>query len=254
MSIPWFQFTTVHLGPIPLQVWGFFVALGMVLSLIIVWRWSGYYGYEKERVLDTAVWCIVGGIIGARLAHVFLYAPTYYFAHPIEIVKVWHGGMSSFGGFAGAVAVFCLVYKKYALANWQRLADLLGFAALYGWIVGRVGCVMIHDHLGVVCPQCLLGIRTPDGTVRLDMALLEIIGLLPLAIVFYLWRKKTLPDGYRFAVLMVYYGMLRMILDFFRARDILGADVRYFGLTPAQYFAMIFVFMSGYWWKRAVRS
>lgn len=254
--IPWFQFTVVHLGPIPIRVWGFFVALGMVVALLIIRKRA-----EKksaEMMLDLAVWMISGGLLGARLFHVLFYEPGFYFTNPLEILKVWQGGLSSFGGLFGAMAGYWLYFKKnnleFKIYN-LKFADAMAFAAVYGWLVGRLGCVMIHDHPGRPS-QSWLALRWPDGPPRFDMALLEILGLVPLAIWFYLKNKKNknpspsrggeggvsqTPDGWYLHILFIYYGLLRFILDFFRATDLPGADARYLGLTPAQYFAILLV-------------
>jgi phosphatidylglycerol:prolipoprotein diacylglycerol transferase len=88
--------------------------------------------------------------------------------------------------------------------------------------------------------DCFLAIDSPDGP-RLEMAIFEIIGLLPLAILFYLKRNKRVSERWFTATLFIYYGVLRFILDFFRATDIAAADARYLGLTPAQYFGILLV-------------
>ncbi len=242
--IPWFQLTTVHLGPIPIQVWGFFVALGMWIGLILVKKQVEKKGWNVDEVYDIAFWLLIGGIIGARVAHILFYELSYYLAHPIDIIKIWEGGMSSFGGMIGAVLGFFGIMKKNKTVKEQILqyADVYVWAGVYGWIVGRIGCVMIHDHLGKPC-DCLLSIQTPTGP-RLEMALLEILGLLPLALYLFLTRKQPRKGGETLGIVLVYYGVLRFILDFFRSVGVPGSDVRYFGLTPAQYFAILFV-MSG---------
>lgn len=248
--IPWFKQTVWHIGPIPIQVWGFFVALGMVVTLIILFKRSSLVTKDKERVLDLALWMIVSGVFFSRLFHIFFYEPGFYFAQPLEILKVWHGGLSSFGGVFGAVIAF------FGYCRWRHIqrkdllpiADLVSFAALFGWMVGRLGCVMIHDHMGRTC-DCFIAIQSPDGP-RLEMAMLEILGLIPLGILFFLKRKKQLPEGWYTAVLFIYYGALRFVLDFFRATDIAGADTRYLGLTPAQYFAIVLIAVGGYLLKK----
>src|SRR3989339_250995 len=100
--LDWFQFTTIYLGPIPIQVWGFFVALGMVLFFFILMKGAIIVGITKEEIVDHAFWIILIGIVGARLVHVLLYQPHYFIEHPQEIIAVWHGGLSSFGGLIGA--------------------------------------------------------------------------------------------------------------------------------------------------------
>ncbi len=237
--IPWFQYTVVYIGPIPIQVWGFFVALGMVVSILLLRNMAKQQGLRPELFLDYAVWMIIGGIIGARLFHIVFYEPMFFLSNPIEVFKIWHGGLSSFGGLTGAAVAF-YVYRRWK--DTQKLpllqmTDILSFAAIYGWIVGRIGCFMIHDHLGKPC-NCFLAINGPDQP-RLDMALVEIISLLPLAVLFLFLRKKQLSHGVFTGILFVYYGVLRFILDFYRAIDIAAADARYFGLTPGQYFAIL---------------
>lgn len=243
--IPWFQFTVFHLGPVPLRVWGLFVALGMVVAVWIIWRRAANKK-AAETMVDLAVWVIIAGLLGARLVHVLFYEPAFYLTNPVEIFKVWHGGLSSFGGLFGAVVGF-FVYLKIKQSSLRievnkmlKFADALVFASVYGWMVGRLGCVMIHDHPGIPC-NCFLALPWPDGTPRFDMAMLEILGMIPLAIWFFMVRKKQEVAGWYLHVLFIYYGALRFILDFFRATDLPGADARYFGLTPAQYFAIVLV-------------
>ncbi len=242
--IPWFQFTTVHLGPVPIQVWGFFVALGMGIGLFLLKKEAKKRGWNVEEIFDIAFWILIGGIIGGRVAHILFYDLGHYIAQPIDVIKVWEGGMSSFGGMAGAVLGFLYMMKKKKKSKETMLqyADVFVWAGVYGWIVGRIGCLMIHDHLGKPC-DCFLSIQTPTGP-RLEMALLEILGLIPLAGYLFLTRKRVRKAGESLGIVILYYGVLRFILDFFRATDLAGSDARYFGLTPAQYFAILFV-MSG---------
>ena len=243
--IPWFEWTVIQLGPIPIQVWGFWVALGMVLAVWVVSKRASWAGQDPERIVEMALWAIVGGLIGSRVFHVVFYDPWFYLAHPADIIKIWQGGLSSFGGLFGAVFGGWLFVKKKNIsvsrgAMW-RIADVLSFAAVYGWIIGRVGCFSIHDHLGMRC-DCFLAINTPDGP-RLEMALLEILMMIPLGVWFFISRNKKKPDGWFLHILFLYYGTLRFVLDFFRATDIAHADIRYLGLTPAQYFSMVLVFL-----------
>lgn len=227
--IPWFEWRVWHLGPIPIQVWGLFVALGMLTSLAIIWR-------RNALLMDHAMWMIIGGLIGSRLFHVFFYEPGFYFRHPFAIAKVWQGGWSSFGGLAGAIAGFFAFAQAKQIARnaWLRIADTMSYAAVFGWMVGRLGCVMIHDHLGTPC-NCFLDIKTPNGA-RLDMALLEILFMLPLGAWFFFTRKRARAPGWHTSILFIYYGALRFLLDFFRT-----GDARYLGLTPAQFFGILLV-------------
>ncbi|OGH66415.1 MAG: hypothetical protein A3B90_00185 [Candidatus Magasanikbacteria bacterium RIFCSPHIGHO2_02_FULL_41_13] len=237
--IPYFEWKTILLGPLTIQVWGMWVALGMLLALYIVDRRAKRLKLKSEHLLDMALWMIVSGIVFSRIFEVVFYEPIFYFSHPFEIVKIWHGGLSSFGGLIGAALAFFIFAKRKNITKVDvyKIADVLSFAALFGWMLGRIGCFMIHDHWGAHS-TCPLAMQTPDGP-RLEMAFLEILGLIPLAIIFYVSRKKQKPDGWFTAILFIYYGVLRFILDFFRATDIAGYDARYLGLTPGHYSAIV---------------
>lgn len=239
--IPWFQFTTISLGPLTIYVWGLFVSLGILLSAMIIHRTARAKGEDPSPLLDLLISMIISGLVFSRLFHVFFYEPAHFLAHPSDIIKIWQGGLSSFGGLFGAGLAFFVSAKKrkMSLVEMLRVGDIMSFSAVFGWLVGRIGCVMIHDHLGAhnTCPWA---IATPDGP-RLDMALLEILGMIPLAVLFFAMRKKKLSKGWFTGILFLYYGILRFILDFWRATDIENADARYLGLTPGQYFAILLV-------------
>lgn len=203
-----------------------------------------------EALLDHAFFVVLIGLLGARIFHIVFYEPAYYFNNPMEIIKIWHGGLSSYGGFAGAIAGFLWFAKrkKIPTSYWLKYADLLAYVSVPGWMIARVGCFMIHDHLGAPCDS-FLSIQTPSGP-RLEMALLEILALIPLALYIYLGRSKKRPQGWYLMAVSVYYGAVRFVLDFWRASDIPGADVRYLGLTPAQY-GSIAMFVCGLWlWNK----
>lgn len=251
--IPWFEWKTITLGPLTLQVWGLFVALGMTLAIGIIYKRSKKLGLNPDTMFNLGFWMILFGILFARIFHIVFYEPAFYFSYPSEILKIWHGGMSSFGGMFGAGVCFLGYIKKYHLQEkvWA-VADLMSFGAVFGWIVGRIGCFMIHDHLGAHS-NCPLALQTPDGP-RLEMAFLEIVGMIPLAFLFYFSRNKKRGEGWYMAVLFLYYGVLRFILDFLRARDIVGADARFLGLTPGQYFAIVLVLWGGFLLKKSLKK
>lgn len=248
--IPYFEWKTIAFGPLTFQVWGLWVALGMILSLWIIQYRAKQLGIKGDRLIDQAFRMIIFGIIFSRLFEVVFYEPGFYFSHPLEIIKIWHGGLSSFGGLIGAVfGFFSFAHrKKISKKDLYASVDIFSFVALFGWIIGRVGCLMIHDHWGAHS-SCPLAIVTSDGP-RLEMAMLEILGLLPLAVIFWLGHKKQKAEFWYTSVLFMYYGVLRFVLDFYRATDISGSDARYLGLTPGHYSGMV-LFACGFWlWKK----
>lgn len=247
-------YTVFHLGPVPIQFWGLFVALGVILTFLIIWKRGSRLDFNTEEILDVCVYMLIGSFISARLFHIVFYEPKYFLLHPLDMLKFWEGGMSSFGGWFGAGLIFYFFARKNKNIKDKifQIADLISFAFLFGWILGRVGCVLIHDHLGQISSS-IFTVQTTGGP-RLEMAFLEILSLLPLALVFIVLKNKKKPDGWFMSILFVYYGILRFILDFFRATDIQQADARYLGLTPGQYFGILLVTAGVLILKRKVRT
>lgn len=234
--IPYFYLPTISLGPVTVNTWGLMVALGFLLATILAKREAKRRGLDPKPLLDGAFWIIIASMIGARLVHVFLYDWPYYREHLGEIVKIWHGGLSSYGGFAGGAMVGYVALKKYRAQLWSY-ADCIAWGAAPGWTVGRIGCFLIHDHPGTLT-HFFLAVKQPDGAARHDLGLYD--GLLSLFIFFVLMvvRRKKPRHGTLVLTLMGVYASVRFFLDFLRV-----TDVRYLGFTPAQYASVLMLCM-----------
>ncbi len=238
--IPYFEFTTIQLGPIPLQVWGLMVALGILVGAKVATVLAKRRGQDEKLIWDLSFWVIIGAFVFARIFHVF-YEPQLYLTFPSQIFAIWHGGFSVMGGFFGAVLFGIIFMRKKRLDVWAY-SDTAIFGLPVGLFIGRIGCFLIHDHPGTFT-DFALGVQYPDG-VRHDHGLyLSINGLL-LAFVFLWMFKKKVKTGSYIVVFLIWYGFVRFFLDYLRATDGVIVDVRYGGLTPAQYFA-IAMFLGG---------
>lgn len=250
--IPYFFRNTISAGPLTFQVWGLFVSLGALLALILFLHLAKKRGLARDFVYDLFVWLLVGGILGARIVHVLFYEPAYYYTHPAEIAAFWQGGASSLGGFLGAAAALWILIKIKKL-SWREIlpyADLAGVVLWLGWAIGRLGCFMIHDHPGILTNN-FLAVNFPGGA-RLDLGLFEsIVSLSIFIIVYFGYKKWHGQPGMTLAVGFWLYSFIRFFMDFLRAQDLLMADVRYAGLTPAQWgMALLFVTLTS-WLMRA---
>lgn len=246
--IPFFQIASVTVGPITLYVWGFMVALGL-LSATAVFRFlTKRYVLSPVIATDMSLWALLGGFVGARLSHVLLYEPVFYYTHPGEIIKIWHGGLSSFGGFVGAVAAV-RIFMALRRITWREFlpyADLATTSLWLGWGIGRIGCFLIHDHPGTLT-SFIGGVAYPSFVnasgvwvqhpIRHDLGLYE--SLLGFALFIVAWfllprliRKRL---GLTAAITWLMYAAARFLLDFLRATDLPNSDLRYWQLTPAQW-------------------
>ncbi len=227
------------LGPVTLRVWGFFAAAGVLAGTAFAMREAKRRGLDLLKVESLAIWTIVWTFLGARLFHVVAYEPAVYFANPLEILRVWNGGLSSFGGFIGAAASFFWQMRKSDLPLFKT-ADAFVMAVPLGLGCGRIGCFLIHDHPGTFAYGVgkLVAVNYPNG-VRYDLGLLLGIFDFILFGIFLALARKPRRDGFFFALFMIVYGPVRFLLDFLRV-----ADVRYSGLTPAQY-GSVLLFCAG---------
>jgi phosphatidylglycerol:prolipoprotein diacylglycerol transferase len=238
--IPYFKYTVIPVGALHIQVWGLLVAAGIVVAVAVGAREARKRGLDPGTFVDLATWVLIPAFIVARLVHVFVYAPTPFFADPFRFFRMWEGGVSSFGGFLGA-GIGAWLFVRRRKISFDAYADVACYALPLGYGIGRIGCFLIHDHPGTLS-HSLLAVQYPGGA-RLDHGLL--LALVGFAIfAFFLLWKKYRPHPRQKAYLpafMIIYGAARFMLDFWRAWDLPGSDVRWLWLTPAQYGSIILV-------------
>ena len=106
-------------------------------------------GVNPEKVYTLFLYCFIGTIIGARLGHCLFYAPGYYLANPIEMLKTWKGGLASHGGTLGVfLAVLVYARRDHRSALW--VLDRLGIAVAPVAALIRVGNLFNHEIYGHV--------------------------------------------------------------------------------------------------------
>lgn len=248
--IPYFQFTTIPLGPLTIQVWGLFVALGILAGAWAASRMARHRGQDEKFIWDLSVWVVTGAFVMARV-FMLVYEPSYYLSDPLEFFRIWHGGFSIMGGFFGALVTGIWFLRRKHVDVWAY-CDTAVFGLPLGIFLGRIGCFLIHDHPGTLT-DFALGVKYPDG-VRHDHGLYDSINGLVLFILFLWLAHKKAKTGTYIVVFLVWYGTVRFFLDFLRATNGPIVDTRYFSLTPAQYLAIVMV-AGGVWlWRKRLSS
>lgn len=233
--LPYYGLTEIVVGPLHLYWWGFFVAVGIGFALWIANHEAKKNNLAIDQVVDLAVWTVVAALVGSRLMHVLFYEPSYYFAHPLEIVQIWHGGMSSTGGIVlGTAAAIIYVLKKKL--DIRMYGDVVARSIPAAWIVGRLGCFFTHTHPGTLS-NMPWAVKYPDGG-RLELSILEAVIWAVIGAVLWLIPRPKKAGMYLVYVALLYAPM-RFMLDFLRADD-----TRYAGLTPAQ-FVMVGLLLVG---------
>jgi len=229
-------------GLIRLNVWSFAVPAAIISGYWLALRRARQAGLATREFESSLEWCIGGGLFISHVVEIVLYQPHRLKAEGwTTLLKFWDG-LSSYGGFFGAVLVMTIFYRVIRHRRWWKEADCIMQGLILGWIFGRFGCTMSGDHPG---PRTTVpwAFHYPDGP-RHNMGMYEmvftIVVLLPANLI--LDRFKP-PTGSFIAMNCLIYGAGRFALDFLRATDRLDSDPRYFGLTLAHYCSLgIFLF------------
>lgn len=116
--------------------YGIFWATGVLLTALVVQKMFTNEKYPEKWFDSFFIYILTSLIIGARLGHCLFYDPVYYLSNPLDLFKIWEGGLASHGGAIGMVIGVCLFSLKVTnkKINWK----LLSTASLTGLVVGRI--------------------------------------------------------------------------------------------------------------------
>jgi len=249
--IPYFAPITFTLGSWTIGTWEILVALSFIVGLEIARARGIAQGLDVRDIVDGVVVTVGMGFVGGHMLHVLGYHPELIAQEGwITLFKVW-AGLSSTGGFIGATIGSVVFYKLVRKRPYWPHADAIAFGFPFAWTIARLGCFSAHDHIGRPS-HFPLAVDFPGGP-RHDLGLDEALWSAVIAITFVLLRKRTVKPGFFLALLVAMYAPVRFGLDFLRATDIAGADLRYAGLTPAQWI-MAALFLLGTWLALRLRG
>ena len=139
------------IGPVSVRYYGLLFMSGFILGY---WMFTKFFKREglPLELLDTLLYTLLGcTIVGARLGHVLFYQPDYYLAHPMEILKVWEGGLASHGGTIAIMIGMWWFVKKYGRKynfNYIWILDRLAVAVCFAAAFIRLGNLMNSEIYG----------------------------------------------------------------------------------------------------------
>jgi phosphatidylglycerol:prolipoprotein diacylglycerol transferase len=154
-------------GSFAISPHGLGIAVGYLCGAVVFLRESRRRGYPEEVASSVIFWALIGTLIGARAGYVITHLSDYE-GHVGDMLKVWQGGISQLGGVVGAIIVSTLVVRRANRGRGLHLSLLEGLDAAaipiaLGVVIGRVGDLIIGDHLGTPT-SWLLAFRYDGGT------------------------------------------------------------------------------------------
>jgi phosphatidylglycerol:prolipoprotein diacylglycerol transferase len=246
--IPYFELREIPLwGGAALAAFGTLVFTGVVVGMLFALRRASQLGIPDREIANAIVCAVAAGFLGSHAMVLLSAGPAETGA--LDWLAFWNG-MDSFGGFFGALVGLALYFRR---RPWVRHADVLLQALVMGWVFGRLGCSLVHDHVGRRT-DFFLALQFPGGA-RHDLGLYEFLFTLLVLVPAVLWlNRRPRPAGTTLWVIPLLYAPVRFLLDFLRHTDLPYPDARYAGLTFAQYASLVSLGIAFYFWRRTRRA
>lgn len=235
------QIETFQLGPVTIYVWGLMVSVGIIAGFIIALIEGKRKSVNLDHITSLALYMLIGAIVGSRLFYVVVHIKD--FENFLDVFKIWQGGLIFYGGFIGAIIPAWIYVRKYKLNFWQ-IADIFALALALGIFIGRIGCVLIQDHMGVVTNFFMA--QNYMGEMRHNTAIYSSLNGLFMFIILWFLKKRIKVDGILFLIFTLEYAVSRYFIDQLRA-----FDLRWYGLTGSQWICIVMFLVAAYflWWK-----
>jgi phosphatidylglycerol:prolipoprotein diacylglycerol transferase len=251
---PDFDPVAIHLGPLAVRWYGLMYLLAFVM-VIVIGRIRlrqphvQALGWTAKDLDDLLFYGVLGTILGGRLGYVLFYKASYYFAHPLDIFRVWEGGMSFHGGMLGVI-IAMIVFSWQRKRSWLQVTDFIAPLVPTGLAAGRLGNFINGELWGRVtdpgAPWAMMfqsaapddanwiAAHPHEALVRGLIPVFERYRMLPrhpsqlyeialegvaLFIVMWLVSRKPRAVGVVSAVFLIGYGLARFTIEFAREPD-----------------------------------
>jgi phosphatidylglycerol:prolipoprotein diacylglycerol transferase len=200
--------------------------------------------FDIKKIDDLISYIIISIILGGRLGYVIFYNFSYYFENPLDVFKIWQGGMSFHGALIGIILGTYLFAKKEKI-NLFFFLDIIASVAPIGIFFGRVANFINSELYGkpsnffwsVIFPQIDDVPRHPS---QLYEAILE--GVILFVILISVTCKKEVKNGFVSALFMILYGFFRILAEQFREPDAqIGYLFSFFSMGSILSFSMILI-------------
>ena len=231
------------LGPLTIHTYGFFVAIGFLVAVSIIQKLSKTSRIDPQKMVDLAFWTLLVGFVGARL--LFVWTRFDFFVHsPLEILKVWEGGLVFYGGLITGLPFVVLYVRRHNLPVW-KVMDVFFVAIPLAHAFGRLGClsagccygrptgsdwgVLLHSDL---VDEHLRGIPLHPTQLYEAVALAALfLGL------GWIYRHKRF-DGQVAITYLMAYPVIRSIVEIFRGDLVRGFVIDQI-LSTSQFISLI---------------
>ena len=227
--------TGIEIGPLTLNFYGLIIMVGVIAAAVLSYFEAKRQNLNTDVVLDSLTWIIIGGVIGARLWHIFTppasmveqgITTQYYLTHPLAAIAIWRGGLGIPGAVAGGALAFYLYSRKRDL-NFGQWADVFAPGLALGQAIGRWGNFVNQEVYGRptdlpwairIDPQHRLPEFMEYETYHPLFLYESLFNLLNMGFLLWVSRKygNKLKHGDVFLTYLITYPIFRFFMEFLR--------------------------------------
>lgn len=212
-------------------------------------RWIYIREKKSLATLDKIfIYMVLGAVLGARLGHCLFYDPAYYLSNPLDILKIWEGGLASHGGVVGMLIAMYVYARKTADINFLWLLDRMTLVIALGSFFIRCGNFFNSEVLGIATtvPWAIVFSRVdllPRHPAQLYEAAVYLV-LFIILVLLYLKYKERLKPGFMMGLLMVIIFTSRFFIEFVKLPQ--ESFTRILGLNMGQWLSIPVVLLGLY--------
>jgi len=244
-----------NFDPVAIQVFSIEIrwySLAYIFGILLGWILSKKMFISdsklKENFDDYITYVILGVILGGRLGYIFFYNFSYYFNNPVDVFKIWQGGMSFHGGLIGVILVSIWFSKKNKQNAFSYL-DIVSHVAPIGIFFGRIAN-FINSELYGSETKLPWGVQFThvDNLFRHPSQLYEAFfeGIILFLVLLYFRNKGFIKiPGFISALFLIFYSIFRFIIEYFRVPDE-QIGYLFLNLTMGQLISFIFLLIGIY--------
>lgn len=239
----------VQLGNIPIHTYGFLIAVGFIIGVQVMQRLAARVGLDPEKMQDLIFGGLLIGFLGARIVFI-LTRFSYFMENPIDMFKVWEGGLVFYGGPLFTTPFIVWFTRKHKFPIWKTL-DVIGPGITIAHAFGRLGCLAAGccygkptgGEWGIKLNSELVD-PASRGILLHPTQLYEFTALLVLFFVLLAVFRRRRFDGQVALIYFMAYPVVRSIIEIYRGDTIRGFVID--GIISTSQFISILVFIAAF--------
>lgn len=209
-----------RIGGLTVHTYGLFIAIGFLMGMALAVREARRLGLDPETIANLFFWIVLSAIIGSRLLYIIVEFKSFVSA-PLEMFKIWKGGLVFYGGLILAVLVTILYIKKHRIPLWTTM-DILAPSLAIGQVFGRIGCFFAgccygrpangHFAITFTNPDSLAPLYVPLHPAQLY----EAVAVFVIFLVLWAIRRAKQFEGRLVWVYLMMYSGARFLIENYR--------------------------------------